>query len=184
MSRVAQRVEEWKRKIVDLSRRNHLLFFSRTRGSTLRIAEPSLPEIFERLVNLEEGWEFLMAADSPETSGPENGQVTSQPLLNLGPIQEHSEAPNEARILLKHSHRHADEVMTDIEEGTQLRKILRNLHRRSRTDFEERGVRILFLTFGILKWKEVDQSEIIKSPIILVPVELVRDSVNDPFQLC
>ena len=184
MSRVAQRVEEWKRKIVDLSRRNRLLFFSRTRGSTLRIAEPSLPEIFERLVNSEEAWEFLMPPDSPETSGPENGQVTSQPLLNLGPIQEHSETPNEGRILLKHSHRHADEVMTDIEEGTQLRKILRNLHRRSRTDFEERGVRILFLTFGILKWKEVEQSEIIKSPIILVPVELVRDSVNDPFQLC
>lgn len=184
MSRVTQRVEEWKRKIVDLSRRNHLLFFSRTRGSTLRIAEPSLPEIFERLVNSEEAWEFLMPPDSPETSGPENGQDTSQPLLNLGPIQEHSETPNEARILLKHSHRHADEVMTDIEEGTQLRKILRNLHRRSRTDFEERGVRILFLTFGILKWKEVEQSEIIKSPVVLVPVELVRDSVNDPFQLC
>jgi very-short-patch-repair endonuclease len=74
--------------------------------------------------------------------------------------------------------------VTDIEEGTQLRSILRNLHRRSRTDFEERGVRILFLTFGILKWKEVEQSEIIKSPILLVPVELRRDSVNDPFQLC
>jgi hypothetical protein len=81
------------------------------------------------------------------------------------------------------SDRHSDELLTDIEDGKRLRNILRNLYRRSRTDFEERGVRILFLTFGVLEWKEVEQSEIIKSPILLVPVELKRESVNDPFQL-
>ena len=81
------------------------------------------------------------------------------------------------------SDRNSDELLTDIEDGKKLRNILRNLYRRSRTDFEERGVRILFITFGMLEWKEVEQSEIIKSPILLVPVELKRESVNDPFEL-
>ncbi len=184
MSRVAQRVEEWKRKIVDLSRRNRLLFFSRTRGSTLRITEPSLSEIFDRLVNLEEAWGFFMPPDAPEVPEAENAPTTPQLLLQEPAIQENSEARQESRGRPRTSHRHADELVTDIEEGTQLRSILRNLHRRSRTDFEERGVRILFITFGTLKWKEVEQSEIIKSPILLVPVQLIRDSVNDPFQLC
>ncbi len=201
MSRVAQRLEEWKRKIVDLSRRNRLLFFSRTRGSTLRITEPSLPEIFDRLVNSERAWEFFMPPDAQEIPTSDNGPVISQPLPYVAPTREDSDTPNESRLRLRRAHRHADEVVTDIEEGTQLRSILRNLHRRSRTDFEERGVRILFLTFGILEWKEIERrtaiglplssrqhrdakSEIINSPILLVPVELRRDSVNDPFQLC
>ena len=80
--------------------------------------------------------------------------------------------------------RRADDLLTDIEDGSKLRSILRNLYRRSRTDFEERGVRILFLTFGMLEWQEIEQSEIIRSPILQVPVELKRDSINDPFRLC
>src|SRR5256885_11174998 len=40
------------------------------------------------------------------------------------------------------------------------------------TLFRSRGVRILFLAFGVLEWKEVEESEIVNSPILLVPVEL------------
>jgi hypothetical protein len=35
----------------------------------------------------------------------------------------------------------------------------------------------------MLEWNEIYQSEAIKSPILLVPVELKRESVNDPFEL-
>jgi hypothetical protein len=35
----------------------------------------------------------------------------------------------------------------------------------------------------MLEWKEMEQPEIIKSPILLASVELRRDSVNDPFEL-
>jgi hypothetical protein len=170
MSLVDQRIEEWKRKIVDLSRRNRLLFFSRTRGSTLRVAEPSLTEVFERLVNSEEPWEFYMPPDAPDetkTSEDELGVTQLQP----DEVQVNPE-PEEFGARAGSADRNSDELLTDIEDGKKLRNILRNLYRRSRTDFEERGVRILFLTFGVLEWKEVEQSEIIKSPILLVPVEL------------
>ena len=179
MSRVAQRIEEWKRKIVDLSRRNRSLYFARTRGSTLKLTEPSLPEIFERLVNSEKAWEFYMPPDAPEAADKSESDNTRTALLG-DPQGEGSEI----REIEIPADRHADELLTDIEDGAKLRSMLRNLYRRSRTDFEERGVRILFLTFGTLEWKEIEQSEIIKSPILLVPVELKRESVNDPFQLC
>lgn len=178
MTLVAQRVEEWKRKIVDLSRRNRSLYFARTRGSTIKITEPALSEIFDRLVNSEKAWEFFMPPDAPQTPD-ESVRGDIQPSL----LEE--QGGEEFSILERetHANRHVDEFLTDIKDGAKLRSILRNLYRRSRTDFEERGVRILFLTFGILEWKEVEQSEIIKSPILLVPVELKRDSINDPFEL-
>lgn len=184
MSLVNQRIEEWKRKIVDLSRRNRLLFFSRTRASTLRVVEPSLTEVFERLVNSEEPWEFYMPPDAPdETIESEGESAGTQPHSDEVQILKEPEDLGESGARAASSDRHSDELLTDIEDGKRLRIILRNLYRRSRTDFEERGVRILFLTFGVLEWKEVEQSEIIKSPILLVPVELKRESVNDPFQL-
>ncbi len=184
MSKVAQRVEEWKRKIVDLSRRNRLLFFARTRGSTLKIIEPGLPYVFDRLVNLEKPWEFFMPPDDEDTQPSGDGPTTAEtlPNVNLGTEDLKADEQNDLRTSL--ANRRTDELLTDIGEGTQLRSILRNLYRRSRTDFEERGVRILFLTFGVLEWKEVEQSEIVRSPILLVPVELKRDSINDPFELC
>src|SRR5579864_7508074 len=182
MNRVTQRVEEWKRKIVDLSRRNRLLYFARTRGSTLKIKEPTLPEVFDRLVNSEKAWEFYMPPDIPEAS--ESGNETTnvpngaQPSLLGNAETGDSETDDSAPDL------DSDELLTDAKDGNRLRSILRNLYPRSRTDFEERGVRILFLTFGMLEWKEVEESEIIRSPILLVPVELKRDSLNDPFRLC
>jgi hypothetical protein len=184
MSLVDKRIEEWKRKIVDLSRRNRLLFFSRTRGSTLRVVEPQLTEVFERLVNSEEPWEFCMPPDAPDEANESEGELAlAQPHSDQGQVHNEPEESGDSGARAASSDRHSDELLTDIEDGKKLRNILRNLYRRSRTDFEERGVRILFLTFGLLEWKEVEQSEIIKSPILLVPVELKRESVNDPFQL-
>lgn len=62
MSRVNQRVEEWKRKVVDLSRRNRLLYFARSRGSSIKITEPLLPVVFDRLVKAERACPFGKAA--------------------------------------------------------------------------------------------------------------------------
>ncbi|WP_092472891.1 DUF4011 domain-containing protein [Desulfotruncus arcticus] len=43
----------------------------------------------------------------------------------------------------------------------------------AKTAIEEQGVNILYLSFGFLKWKEINESEqIITSPIVLVPVIL------------
>jgi very-short-patch-repair endonuclease len=179
MNRVTQRIDEWKRKIVDLSRRNRSLHFVRTRGSTLKITEPNIPEIFDRLVNSEKPWKFFMPPDAPETTDSEKDSDAAAPrLFERQAAEQASEGADEVL-----ADRRADEVVTDIRDGAKLRNVLRNLYRRSRTDFEERGVRILFLTLGMLEWKEVEQTETIKSPILLVPVELRRDSVNDPFEL-
>ncbi|HET9179660.1 MAG TPA: DUF3320 domain-containing protein [Terriglobia bacterium] len=179
MSRVAQRVEEWKRKIVDLSRRNRSLYFARTRASTLKIIDPTIADIFNRLANEEKHWQFFMPPDENETLTVAANSHDLQPLLLKPAGGDQPGSPGGGASL----DRRNDELVTDVKDGARLRAILRNLYRRSRTDFEERGVRILFITFGTLEWKEIEQSEIIKSPILLVPVELRRDSVNDPFEL-
>ncbi len=64
-----------------------------------------------------------------------------------------------------------------------MERTLKNLSRRSRSDYRERGVRVLYVTFGKLVWKETPSSEEVKSPILLVPIMLSRVSVRDPFTI-
>ena len=115
MSRVAQRVEEWKRKIVDLSRRNRSLYFARTRGSTLKITEPSLSDIFNHLVNSEKAWEFYMPPDAPEAASKSDLDNTQPSLLENQEGKESKERAGEIP-----ADRDDDELLTDIEDGSRL----------------------------------------------------------------
>ena len=174
MVKLNTRIDEWKRKLIDLSRRNRLLFFTPTRSSSLRVIEPQPAEVFRRLVVTEKPWKFFIP---PE----ENAEQEEKP-ADLTPLLFTGEAGQGPARPLKSS-RGSDELLCTAREARKLRLVLRNLHRRSRSDFNERGVRILHLVFGILEWKEVEQSEPVRSPLLVVPVEILRASANDPFEL-
>lgn len=165
-------IEEWKRKLIDLTRRNRLLFFGPTRTSSVKIIEPTANNVFQRLVVDERPWKFFLPPEEDEEQTSE--RVGSEPPRRTVNNQTIPRSQRRAK---------PDELVCTTRDAKTLRAVLRNLHRRSRTDFEERGVRILYVAFGILEWREVEQSEAVRSPVLLVPGELKRDSVNDPFEL-
>jgi len=147
INKLNARVEEWMQELVDLTRRNRLLFFTPTRSSSLQVVEPSPSEVFQRLVIEEKPWILFM------------------------PREEEKEIPQ----------RKSDELLCIAQAPIQI--AIKNLHRRSRTDFEERGVRILHVAFGMLQWKEIERGDTVRSPLILIPVELKRRSATAPFEL-
>lgn len=149
-SRFEAKIKDWKGKLVDLSRRNKLLFFTPSRSSSLQIKEPSLIEIFNRLVIDEGSWKFFIPPQEEKTA---------------------------SSITL----RKPEELLCTARES--IPNVLMNMYRRSRSDFEERGVRILYVTFGMVNWREKEQSDECASPLILLPVELRRKSAAEPFEL-
>ncbi len=65
-----------------------------------------------------------------------------------------------------------------------LQKTLKVLRYRANTSIEEQGINILFLAFGLLKWTEREDSEqTLSSPIVLVPVKLIIESLTSPYKL-
>ncbi len=52
--------------------------------------------------------------------------------------------------------------------------VARNLMRRANEEFLDRGLSVLYVAFGMLRWKDADASDM-ASPIFLVPVELVPE---------
>ena len=64
-----------------------------------------------------------------------------------------------------------------------LERILKRLSRRSLSDYRERGVRILHAALGMLVWKEIGTNEEIRAPLLVVPIELLRESILEPFAI-
>ena len=65
-----------------------------------------------------------------------------------------------------------------------LQRRLHAIYRDAKTAEEERGVNILFLAFGFLRWYEDDRSDALRqAPLILLPVNLVRDGKRSTFDL-
>jgi Protein of unknown function (DUF4011) len=55
--------------------------------------------------------------------------------------------------------------------------------RRSGAEFEDKALRILYVAAGFLEWHEADRGQPLRSPLVLVPVELRRKSARDPYRL-
>lgn len=50
--------------------------------------------------------------------------------------------------------------------------VVRNLMRRASSEFLDRGLSVLYLAFGMLDWRDVDNTAMV-SPLVLVPVQLL-----------
>ena len=65
----------------------------------------------------------------------------------------------------------------------ELATTLRRLAARAKLDLDDRGVRILHVGFGMLEWQQTETKEWMRSPIVMVPVELSRASRQKPWEL-
>ena len=72
--------------------------------------------------------------------------------------------------------------ITTGEESDQLERRLLKTFRDANTLIQEQGVNTLFVAIGMIRWYESDSSEIErKAPLVLIPVEMERATVNTRF---
>ena len=157
-----RRIEDWKSRLIDLSRRNNLLYFKPSKRGTISVSHPNMETIFNRLVLRNRKLEFWYP---PEETKDFQGQLQSANLSFAG------EKTRPA----------ANQLVCESLSRTDIEIVLKNLHRRSLLDYRERGVRILHAAFGMLVWKEKETGEEVRSPLVLVPIELARKSFREPF---
>jgi len=109
--------------------------------------------IYERLVAKGRGWEILQ----PPQAKPGEKPPTRPPKTT--------------------------EVEISYEDAIKFDRSLRNLSRRSQSEYTERGVRVLFVAFGTLTWTEKATGTEVVSPLLLTPVELTKEKPRQPYTL-
>lgn len=162
-----QKIENWKRQLIDLSRRNRLLYFKSTKLGHLMVAHPDTSVIFERLAVDGKFFRTSRVVEKDEEDSGESGQAS------LFDEDEDVEEDTEPR---------ADEMWFN-RKGKDLENALYSIRLRSRTAMEGQGVNILYVALGFLEWFEPGQSESVRSPILLVPVELKRGKNDRPAEI-
>jgi len=169
--RIRQYINKCKERLIDLSRRNRLLYFTPSKRSTLKISCPSAINLFNQLVIDEKSLEiWLPPEESSEDELDSNGKTN---------YQEKIFSPEE----IKELNIREDQIVCNLKDRKEIEQTLKNIYRRASSDYRERGVRVLYIAFGLLNWKEVETSENVSSPLILVPVELKRESIRYPFTI-
>jgi very-short-patch-repair endonuclease len=151
--KVRQKIEKWKRDLLDFSMRNRLINFRYGKTSTLKLLSPPLNVIFETLAVRERVISFVPAP--PQESGNFADDFSG--------------------------HLKSGQVLTEREEK-EMNLVLNRLRLKSRTSYEEMGINTLFMVFGLLKWRESSASQNhLLSPLLLVPVTIGRDSIASPY---
>ena len=149
------RIESWKKLLLDFGKRNRLINFRESKRSNVHILTPSYDVIFERIAVREESMAFPY---SKKVIIDDEGEEVFESVLN-GDFETNKTI-------------------------SELQKTLKALRYRAKTSIEEQGINILFLTFGMLKWRERDDStDVYSSPIVLVPVKLTIESLTSPYVL-
>ncbi|MFI3175037.1 MAG: DUF4011 domain-containing protein [Bacillota bacterium] len=165
MGNIDKKIDFWKKKLLDSGKRNRLIHFKETKRSNINILEPSIYTLYNAIVNEEKELSFSYPVE-----------VSIEPDNNI--FQTSSDETKKMEI---------EVVQGDISTNqsiTEQQKTLKSLRNRARTALEEQGVNILYLAFGFLTWKEtVGSAQVLKSPLILVPVRLSIASMTSPYKL-
>ncbi|MEX2376343.1 MAG: DUF3320 domain-containing protein [Dehalococcoidia bacterium] len=190
MDQVAKRLENWKRQLIDLTRRNRLLNYKPSKASSVEIVDEVPQQIFRQLL---EGNRFFF--DPKPGAGGDSGAAEGLDEEDDGeefylPFDDEGERRRmeTGRTLERGSgdlpeHHTDDRLQTNLSE-VQLQKNLLTLFRKAPESIEEQGVNTLFLALGMLEWHEAESSDVVsKAPLVMVPVKLIRKTAATRFEL-
>ena len=149
------RVEIWKKQLLDFGKRNRLINFLEGKRNNVTITSPSFNKLWDQFVINEKDLKFPYAK---KVEISDDGEEICDTIIK-------------------------GDIETNKPIG-DLQKTLKSLRYKANTSIEEQGINTLYLSFGMLKWKEQpESSQIFSSPIILVPVRLLIESITSPYRL-
>ena len=156
---INQRIAEWQTRLLQLNRRNNLLYFKPGR-SAVGITDITPDALGKQLRKSKTGLRFPNLVPRIR----KRGFATSN-----------DPNPDEEPPVIQ------GDINTDCGPA-DLQRRLRNLQRRDREWEEEQGLNVLFLALGFLNWID-ENGDRARSPLVLTPCDLERKSPADPYRL-
>ena len=160
------RLDQWKRSLLDLTKRNRLLNLKPSR-TAIRIECPDPGRLEDKLADEE--------------------TIKIIPRMSLG--EGRDEAMHAARtgddLLAKFAEDalERNEIVAALD-AKDLEAGLVQLYRKARSDIQEGGANTLYLALGFLRWKQSpDETRSYRAPLLLKPVKLERRSVASGVRL-
>jgi hypothetical protein len=179
-----KRVEDWKSRLIDLSRKNNLLYFHKSKRGNLPITQPDPQKIFDSLVLKKNRLEFFAPQEAKKPDMPEKPKGKGNGKTKTAKVEAKTAKPDvKVAVTAEPKRPTANQLVSGNLSHMDLERNLKSLQSRSLLDYMERGVRILHAAFGTLNWVDLETKENVQSPLILVPLELTRDTIRQPYNI-
>ncbi|MCB9150913.1 MAG: DUF4011 domain-containing protein [Caldilineaceae bacterium] len=173
MAELQGSLEGARKELLDLSGRNRLTNYRRPtdRQGGIEIIDERPEEVYRTLVVQAKTMTFLATTE----------YIDGQPRLLLTAPDDFAPTTLDSTFVPE---RHTDSKLQTALPKDGLDRRLKRSYTKARTFIEEQGVNALFLAMGLLNWYEAETSqEKREAPLILAPVELVRDNVRSRYKL-
>jgi hypothetical protein len=184
---VLDQINAWREDLINLNRNNRLLYFRKTKSSTLELRQPMASELLVRLSNSRGVAFWEPPDDRSEDPGDDRHEYTTEVPELFEIAQEPREREPRPKQRARGRATRGDEIECDVAGREGLLKALRWLERRAAQEFMDKGLWVLYLGVGILDWieqpRDTGESEKVSSPVVLIPVQLRRESAQTPYQL-
>ncbi|WP_354216046.1 DUF4011 domain-containing protein [Arthrobacter sp. UYCo732] len=146
--KLALQMQRWRDDLLSIDRRQRLVYFQHPKSGTFEVVEPGCLDV-EAIVN--DGDVILESIGPAERDAEESAAGIGLP----------TRGPRTLRIAAKTT--------------AQILSTSKRLHQRSEQEYADRGVWTLYLGYGMLNWVDPADSKKISSPLLLVPVRLVKE---------
>ncbi|MFG0334366.1 MAG: DUF4011 domain-containing protein, partial [Maioricimonas sp. JB049] len=200
MTDIHSTIEEWRKNLLDLTRRNSLINCRFGSRGAIRLVAPGPEEVWQQVcVNNDSmtfAWKNELVVLPPQSLDGPTAEGASSPLsqpplsssLDGSALQTTSSGregdvrtPTLEQCLA--SPLYQQHLLTDMSDR-KLDQRLRRMRMRSSESLSEQGVHSQFLGFGLLKWFESLDSDVeCFSPLMLVPVDLKQATVGAPWTM-
>jgi len=130
MEKIKAQLKRWQEKLLDVSKGNPLLGLNRTRSAKVKILEPDIYELFNKLILEENEFRF-----------PFVKKIKKRKKEDDGTLFESSEGDEEEKEVYKIEE---GDLTFEISTPADLKRKIRRIYDNSRTTVEERGVITLY----------------------------------------
>ena len=168
-------IDHLRQQLIDIGKRNRLTNapVGKDRAKQLDIEDERSDEVF-KILYLQGKKMYFEAYRGTADSG--SGSEAAQRIFVPADAEASDSGP---------AAHHIDSYLQTRLTAERLQKRLLTLFRDAESMEEEQGISVLFLALGFLRWYESESSEVERfAPLILLPVDLERDSARGRFKLC
>jgi hypothetical protein len=146
-------LRQWRDDLINVTRRNRLLYFNDSRKSLLEITSPHYSALIEALLK-----------------GSRKGLTFFEPAESSGALFP-THPPAKDRLLV-----------TSAPDASSMRTVLKRLERTATQELLDKGLNVLYLAVGLLHWQDAAEQQA-TSPVLLLPVGLSHEGPAEPPEL-
>lgn len=158
---------QWRDSLINLSSRNKLLNYKKTRASTIEFGELTATEIYDRL--LSRSMTYIVGTKNEPPKKEDDDEVQELEELVANQVQDFDYSKYKDSLFTALTQREVD-------------KKLKTISSAARREFLDKGISPLYLALGALSWKD-EAEDTRTSPLVMVPVELNSIGPKEPLYL-